>query len=170
MDDKLSQAEATQIAQEIACPIFRSILDRIGDRWSVLVLLELKDGPRRFNEMHRSLPGISRRMLTFTLRNLERDGLIRRKVFPTVPPKVEYSQTPVAMELRHTMDALALWAVRNRAWVMEARAAFDGREPGKGEEPEKPANVTPPRRPAVPAPRRRVPAAAATLGGHAAQL
>ena len=160
MGQPLSQAEADKIAAEAACPIFRSILDRIGDRWSVMVLLELVGGPKRFNEMHRSLPGISRRMLTFTLRNLERDGLILREVYPTVPPKVEYSHTPLARELRHTMRALAEWAVRNREPVLEARVAFDERETERSEEPEKPANVTPPR-PSGPGPRGRVPVASA---------
>jgi DNA-binding HxlR family transcriptional regulator len=175
MEPELGQPAADQIAWEVACPVFRSILDRIGDRWSVLVLLELKDGPQRFNEMHRILPGISRRMLTFTLRNLERDGLITRKVYPTVPPKVEYAQTPLALELRHTMDALAQWALRNRQPVMDARAAYDERESQKNEEPKpqeglvsaRPPVPVPARssvsaaaRPPVPAARTRVPAAA----------
>jgi DNA-binding HxlR family transcriptional regulator len=125
-------SEADLIASELALPVFRSILNRIGDKWSVLVLVELRQGPQRFNELHRALDGISRRMLTFTLRNLERDGLILRTAYPTVPPKVEYSQTPLAAELRETMDALAVWAARNGHYVMEARAAYDEREAGEG--------------------------------------
>ena len=153
MEHELSQPVADQIAWEVACPVFRSILDRIGDRWSVLVLLELRNGPQRFNEMHRILPGISRRMLTFTLRNLERDGLISRKVYPTVPPKVEYAQTPLALELRHTMEALAQWALRNRGPVLEARAAYDERESQKSEEPKQQESLVS-AKPSMPAPAR----------------
>lgn len=166
---QVSKAEADEIAIELMGPVFRSLLDRIGDRWSVLVLLEMREGARRFNELHRSLPGISRRMLTFTLRNLERDGLIRREVSPTVPPKVEYSQTPVAAELRQTLEVLRHWAMRNRGLVMEARAAFDEREsdreserksepePRKAQYPAAPRQVTSESRQAVAAFRGRVP-------------
>jgi DNA-binding HxlR family transcriptional regulator len=161
-EENLTAKEVDEVAWELARPVFRSILDRIGDRWSIVVLLELRDRPQRFNEMHRNLPGISRRMLTFTLRTLERDGLLERTVYPTVPPKVEYAQTPLAGELRHTMEALADWSLRNRGPVLQARAAFDERETTeKDEQPqEPPKSAAAPQR--LPAPRTRVPAGAGT--------
>ncbi|GHI02611.1 winged helix-turn-helix transcriptional regulator [Streptomyces cellostaticus] len=107
-----------------ACPI-REVLDRVSGKWSVQILVAAAQGPIRFTELERGIEGISRRMLTLTLRNLERDGLVTRTVHPTVPPKVEYELTPVARELHETLLRLTGWAEHNRVYIAEARAAYD---------------------------------------------
>jgi len=81
-----------------ACPVTREVLTRVGDKWSVLVIVLLGDGARRFSDLRRAVEGISQRMLTHTLRGLERDGLVVRTVFPTVPPRVEYALSPLAQD------------------------------------------------------------------------
>ncbi|QMU72218.1 helix-turn-helix domain-containing protein [Streptacidiphilus sp. P02-A3a] len=107
-----------------ACPMVE-VLARVAGKWSVSILLAASRGPIRFTELERIIPGISRRMLTLNLRNLERDGLLVRTVYPTVPPKVEYTATPMALELRGTLDELTAWAERHRTAVHEARVAYD---------------------------------------------
>lgn len=107
-----------------ACPV-REVLDRVSGKWSVQILVAAAHGPIRFTELERSIEGISRRMLTLTLRNLERDGLVTRTVHPTVPPRVEYELTPVARELHETLQRLTDWAERNRVYIAESRAAYD---------------------------------------------
>jgi DNA-binding HxlR family transcriptional regulator len=107
-----------------ACSM-REVLDHIGGKWSVQILLAAIRGPVRFTALERSIEGISRRMLTLTLRNLERDGLITRTVYPTVPPKVEYTATPMAKELSDALCALTGWAERHRATIAVARDAYD---------------------------------------------
>ncbi|MGW3287177.1 winged helix-turn-helix transcriptional regulator [Streptomyces sp. NPDC001002] len=107
-----------------ACPV-REVLDRVAGKWSVQILVAVAHGPIRFTELERGIEGISRRMLTVTLRNLERDGLLTRTVHPTVPPKVEYELTPVARELHETLQSLTDWAERNRHYVADARAKYD---------------------------------------------
>jgi DNA-binding HxlR family transcriptional regulator len=111
-----------------ACPFTRELLTRIGDKWSVLVIVLLGDGTRRFSELKRTIDGISQRMLTLTLRGLERDGLVVRRVLPTVPPRVEYTLTPLGTTLLDTMLELATWANKNLDKVERARAEFDRRE------------------------------------------
>jgi DNA-binding HxlR family transcriptional regulator len=106
------------------CPI-RDVLNRIGDAWSVLVILRLGDGPTRFNALKRAVGGISQRMLTVTLRSLERDGLVTRTVFPTNPPQVEYALSPLGASLARPIGALADWAVANRPTIAENRRRFD---------------------------------------------
>ncbi|MEV0910305.1 winged helix-turn-helix transcriptional regulator [Streptomyces hokutonensis] len=113
-----------QVVNAHACPV-REVLDRVAGKWSVQILVAAAHGPIRFTELERSIEGISRRMLTLTLRNLERDGLVTRTVFPTVPPKVEYQLTPVAQELHETLQRLTDWAERNRVHIAESRAAYD---------------------------------------------
>ncbi|MDV9178421.1 helix-turn-helix domain-containing protein [Streptomyces sp. W16] len=113
-----------QLVNAHACPV-REVLDRVAGKWSVQILVAAAHGPIRFTELERSIEGISRRMLTLTLRNLERDGLVTRTVFPTVPPKVEYQLTPVAQELHETLQRLTDWAERNRVHIAESRAAYD---------------------------------------------
>jgi DNA-binding HxlR family transcriptional regulator len=112
-----------------ACPV-RDVLERVGDKWSVLVIIELTAGPRRFTELVRGVEGISRRMLTRTLRLLERDGLVHRTVFPTVPPAVEYRITALGAGLAEPLDALTTWAVEHRGEIQAARASYDERERG----------------------------------------
>jgi len=107
------------------CPV-RDVLDRIGDRWSLLVILVLKAGPERFNALKRSIGDISQRMLALTLKNLERDGLISRTVIPTKPPAVEYALTPLGRSLEDSIGALAAWATTNHANIRRARRAYDG--------------------------------------------
>ncbi len=110
--------------QARACTV-REALDRVGGKWSIGILVAASHGPVRFTELERQVEGISRRMLTLTLRNLERDGLLHRRVYPTVPPKVEYTATPMALELYESLVALTAWAERHRTAITEARAAYD---------------------------------------------
>ncbi|MET9084353.1 helix-turn-helix domain-containing protein [Streptomyces sp. NPDC004237] len=114
----------SQVVNAHACPV-REVLDRVAGKWSVQILVAASHGPIRFTELERGIEGISRRMLTLTLRNLERDGLMTRTVHPTVPPKVEYELTPVAYELHETLQRLTDWAERNRGYIAQARAAYD---------------------------------------------
>jgi len=107
------------------CPV-RDVLERVGDKWSVLVVGQLRTGPMRFSALLRSTDGLSQRMLTRTLRLLERDGLVWREVAPTTPPQVTYGLTALGESLAGPLDALALWAVEHRAEVEAARRAFDG--------------------------------------------
>ncbi len=107
------------------CPAVREVLSRVGDKWSVLVVVLLKDGPQRFSELRRSIEGISQRMLTHTLRSLERDGLVKRTVYPTVPPRVEYELTKLGATLLEPVAALAQWADAHRTEIQTARARFD---------------------------------------------
>jgi DNA-binding HxlR family transcriptional regulator len=106
------------------CPV-RDVLDRIGDKWSTLILMTLADGPQRFSAVRRAVPDISKRMLTQTFRDLERDGLITRTVFPTKPPSVEYGLTSVGQTILEPLDALVRWADRYGSAIRGARAAFD---------------------------------------------
>jgi len=117
------------MSQDGACPFVREVLTRVGDKWSVLVIVLLGDGTKRFSELRRTIGGISQRMLTLTLRGLERDGLVVREVFPTVPPKVEYTLTPLGKTLLKTVRELAGWAAENRDDIESARAAFDSKNP-----------------------------------------
>ncbi|WP_428030824.1 winged helix-turn-helix transcriptional regulator [Ancylobacter sp.] len=108
------------------------VLARIGDKWSVLIVMLLSGGPRRFNEMKRMIDGISQRMLTLTLRGLERDGLVSRTVFPTIPPRVDYELTPLGHSLREPVMALGKWAELNLAHIAAAQSAFDSRSADEG--------------------------------------
>jgi DNA-binding HxlR family transcriptional regulator len=101
------------------------VLARVGDKWSVLVVGTLGRGPRRFNELRRDIEGISQRMLTLTVRGLERDGLITRTVTPSIPPRVDYALTELGHSLLEPVAALGAWAVNNRTTVDAARQAFD---------------------------------------------
>lgn len=102
------------------------MLDRIGDKWSTLILGTLAQGPHRFSAVQRAIPDISKRMLTQTLRDLERDGLILRKVFPTKPPSVEYRLTSLGETILEPLTVLVQWADRSHAAIRTARLAFDG--------------------------------------------
>jgi DNA-binding HxlR family transcriptional regulator len=112
---------------EESCLAVREVLNRVGDKWSVLVVALLRDGPKRFSELRRSIEGISQRMLTLTLRGLERDGLVKRKLFPTIPPRVDYALTPLGKTLLEPVGALARWAEKHRPDIQAAREQFDGR-------------------------------------------
>jgi DNA-binding HxlR family transcriptional regulator len=106
------------------CPI-RNVLDRLGDAWSLLVIVKLREGPHRFNALKREIGDISQRMLAVTLRHLERDGLVSRRVFPTNPPQVEYALTDLGRSLVTPIDTLADWASENHDAVKRARNAYD---------------------------------------------
>jgi DNA-binding HxlR family transcriptional regulator len=103
----------------------REILNRVGDKWSVLVIVLLADGPKRFSELRRAIEGISQRMLTLTLRGLERDGLVTRTLYPTIPPRVDYELTRLGRTLLGPVQTLAAWAVKHRVEIQEARARQD---------------------------------------------
>ncbi|MFJ4683912.1 winged helix-turn-helix transcriptional regulator [Streptomyces sp. NPDC088789] len=105
-----------------ACPV-GDVFRRVGDKWSMLLVILLGGRPYRYNELHRAVEGISQRMLTRTLRTLEADGLVRREVFPTVPPSVEYSLTPLGRSLLAPLSALADWAVRHAGEIDAARTS-----------------------------------------------
>ena len=108
-----------------ACRAVNELLSRVGDKWTVLVVETLcGEHPQRFNELRRAVEGISQRMLTLTLRGLERDGLVTRTVYATVPPRVEYALTPLGRTLKEPLCAIAEWAKSNRFAVAEARQAF----------------------------------------------
>lgn len=107
------------------CRAVSAILSRVGDKWTVLVVEMLGDGPRRFSELRRMLGSISQKMLTTTLRGLERDGFVTRTVFPTIPPRVDYELTALGRDLLVPVRALAEWARDNQDRVGRARAAFD---------------------------------------------
>ncbi|WP_441246898.1 winged helix-turn-helix transcriptional regulator [Kitasatospora sp. McL0602] len=107
-----------------ACHL-RHVLDRVGDKWSVLIMAMLGGGPRRYSELRRSVEGISARMLTLTLRSLERDGLVTRTVTPTTPPRVDYALTSVGETLSVEVSGLIRWAEQHREYIAESRRAFD---------------------------------------------
>jgi len=110
------------------CRAVSEILARVGDKWTVLVVGVLGDGPKRFSEIRRALGSISQRMLTLTLRGLERDGLVTRTVFPTIPPRVDYELTKLGRSLLKPVNGLGLWARQNRAAIADARRRFDAAE------------------------------------------
>ena len=107
-----------------ACPI-RDVLDRVGDKWSALIVNSLIGGPRRFGVLRREIEDISQRMLTETLRHLQRDGLVSRTVYPTAPPAVEYSLTGLGSSLHTALGTLAQWSAQNHDMIRSARLAFD---------------------------------------------
>jgi DNA-binding HxlR family transcriptional regulator len=131
MEEALS-ITVTRIRRQVetitaACPV-RDVLDRIGDKWSVLIVRELSDGPLRFGALRRQITDISQRMLTETLRHLQRDGYVSRKVYPTVPPSVEYALTDLGKSLLVPLNQLAQWSAKNHDAVRTARQQFDGEQ------------------------------------------
>ncbi len=115
-----------------ACQTVTEVLARVGDKWSMQVVMSLADGPLRFNALLRAVAGISQRMLTRTLRSLERDGLVNRTVTPSVPPRVDYALTALGASLCGPVSALGDWAVANRAAIADARGRFDAEQGGDG--------------------------------------
>jgi DNA-binding HxlR family transcriptional regulator len=107
------------------CRAASEVLARVGDKWTVLVVWSLGDGPKRFNELRKALGSISQRMLTLTLRALERDGLLTRTVFPTIPPRVDYELTKLGRSLLVPVSELGLWARKNRSAIQNARRRYD---------------------------------------------
>jgi DNA-binding HxlR family transcriptional regulator len=110
------------------CPKVSQVLARIGEKWSVLIIIMLSEKTRRFSELKRAIGGVSQRMLTLSLRGLERDGLVKRTVFPVVPPRVEYELTPLGRSLQAPVSALGEWAQSHLAEIDAARETFDRKE------------------------------------------
>jgi DNA-binding HxlR family transcriptional regulator len=127
-----SPERAPYFGGDVDCPVVREILSRVGDKWSVRVLALLTEGPKRFSEVRRAVPQISQRMLSYTLRGLERDGVLVRAVYPTIPPKVEYALSPSGRSLLTILDELANWARTNREEIERARDAVRRREEADG--------------------------------------
>jgi DNA-binding HxlR family transcriptional regulator len=126
-----SKPDVTAPAQHLPseqCPRISQVLSRIGEKWSVLIIIMLAQRPRRFSELKRAIGGISQRMLTLSLRGLERDGLVKRTVFPVVPPRVEYELTPLGRSLHSPVSALGEWALGHLDEIDAARREFDRRE------------------------------------------
>ena len=113
---------------ETTCTAMGDILNRIGDKWSVMIVGHLTHGTMRFNELRHAIGGISQRMLTLTLRNLERDGLVTRTVYPEIPPRVEYTLTELGRTLTPPLDALWQWAAANQFSVQKARQSYDAHQ------------------------------------------
>ena len=124
-------SESLHVAED--CRAVSEVLARVGDKWTVLVVSTLGDGPKRFNELRKALGSISQRMLTLTLRGLERDGLVTRTVYPTIPPRVDYELTKLGHSLLEPVSELGGWARKNRAAIAEARDRFD-KDAGKREQ------------------------------------
>ena len=118
-------ALSPNICDRSNCAPVREILDRVGDKWSLYIIATLNDGPMRFTQIKRSVNGISQRMLTLTLRSLERDGLLTRTAYSTVPLRVEYQLTALGRSLLQPVDELLTWAVGSRRRIEKARAAYD---------------------------------------------
>jgi DNA-binding HxlR family transcriptional regulator len=112
------------------CLAVREVLDRVGDKWSVMIIARLGERAHRFSELRRATEGISQRMLTLTLRNLERDGLVTRTVHPTVPPSVEYGLTRLGRTLLEPVCALVAWANQHGEDMLDARGRYDARVSG----------------------------------------
>lgn len=116
-------------SQHANCTAMSDVLNRIGDKWSVMVVGMLgRNGTLRFNELKRLINGVSQRMLTLTLRNLERDGLVTRTIYPEVPPRVEYSLTELGKTLQGPIAGLWDWSAENHASIIDARSIYDARE------------------------------------------
>ncbi len=125
----------SRAANHEGCIAAREVLNRVGDKWSVLVVSVLGHGSKRFSELRRTIEGISQRMLTLTLRGLERDGLVSRTVTSTVPARVDYALTPLGRTLLVPVSALGRWAERNREDIQAARDRYDGRRGPSGRKP-----------------------------------
>src|SRR6187402_2454609 len=107
------------------CRTISTLLSRIGDKWTVLVVQTLGEGPKRFNQLRREIPSVSQRMLTLTLRNLERDGLVNRTVTPSIPPRVDYELTELGRSLQKPICGLVQWAVDHSGAIHDAQAQYD---------------------------------------------
>ena len=110
-----------------SCKPVKAVMSRVGDKWSMLIVIALRDGPLRFNAIKRATGEISQRMLTLTLRSMERDGFLSRTVTPTTPPRVDYELTALGHSLREPVEALGRWAFEHQDHIKSAQAAFDAR-------------------------------------------
>lgn len=127
LPDNIGLSREPEVAPHLSesCLPVKAILSRVGDKWSVLIVIALRDGPRRFNEIKRAAGTISQRMLTLTLRGMERDGLVKRTVTPTNPPRVDYELTAMGHSLRQPIEALGQWALDHAAEIKAAQNRFD---------------------------------------------
>lgn len=123
--DALALGSLDPVEIQRGCRTVSEVLSRVGDKWSILIVMILASGPRRFNELKRLVDGISQRMLTLTLRNLERDGLVTRTVTPSIPPRVDYALTSLGHSLRVPVSALGEWVITNIVTIKDARERFD---------------------------------------------
>jgi DNA-binding HxlR family transcriptional regulator len=124
MDQQAKALRRQSPLMNSACPI-RDVLDRVGDKWSALIVSALEPGPKRFGNLRREIEDISQRMLTETLRNLQRDGMVLRTVYPTTPPAVEYQLTALGQSLKQALGVLALWSADHHDAIRAARLSFD---------------------------------------------
>jgi DNA-binding HxlR family transcriptional regulator len=129
-DDRVSVPLAERVAEEpclatAGCKNVTPVLNRVGDKWSMLIVMMLSRGPMRFSELKRAIDGISQRMLTLSLRGLERDGLVTRTVTPSIPPRVDYELTELGASLREPVKALGDWAIAHIACIRAAQVRFD---------------------------------------------
>lgn len=127
-EDHSADTDLRLSLESAGCRNVSPVLSRVGDKWSVLIVMILATGPHRFNELKRQIDGISQRMLTLTLRGLERDGLVSRTVEPTVPPKVTYALTDLGQSLKEPVEALGQWAIQHIACIRAAQQRFDARQ------------------------------------------
>ncbi len=130
MEDGTSSAHGSEKVTEQSIPVCRmtrDVLDRIGDKWSLLVINLLDGHTRRFMDIRRAVPDISQRMLTVTLRHLERDGIVERTAYPTVPVTVEYCLTPLGTTLIHSVNGLVRWSAEHEREIVAARSTYDAR-------------------------------------------
>jgi DNA-binding HxlR family transcriptional regulator len=123
----MAEQERTSEIPPDACRDVAQVLARIGDKWSIMIIRRLEAGPMRFNELHRILDGVTHRVLTATLRGLERDGVVHRTVTPTVPPRVDYALTDLGREALGPINGLARWALDRREMISAARREYDER-------------------------------------------
>jgi len=131
--DVIDELEHRPSLESAGCRNVSPVLNRVGDKWSVLIVMILGTGPRRFNELKRQIDGISQRMLTLTLRGLERDGLVSRTVEPSVPPRVTYALTELGESLKDPVEALGRWALAHIGCIRAAQQRFDARLDGANE-------------------------------------
>lgn len=110
------------------CQLVGNILGHVGDKWSVLIIVMLRERPMRYSELEHQIETVSKKMLTSTLRNLERDGFVSRKVTASIPPRVDYTLTDLGREVMDPLDALARWALTNRDRIVEARSRYDAQQ------------------------------------------
>ena len=127
----LLEALPAEAHPQAECRAMGQVFDRIGDKWTIMAVGALSHGPMRFNALLRRIGGVSHRMLTLTLRGLERDGLVKRTAFATIPPRVDYELTPLGHSLIEPLAALAQWGQDHRPEIEQARVAFDQRVPGE---------------------------------------
>lgn len=124
-DSNVTTASAAAVPHGPICRSVAPVLNRVGDKWSMLIVMLLGDGPMRFMELKRAIDGISQRMLTLSLRNLERDGLLTRHVTPSIPPRVDYELTELGQSLRGPVQALGAWAMAHIECIRAAQQRFD---------------------------------------------